>query len=166
MLLLLLDLLLGWILSFQPFDVCTSDALELVLVEVLEGNCKSVGLEEIIVRVEHHFHSKNHVLAYFILSCRSFNVFKMLHNWLVFFLDLIPNESVVLHGSKPEIRDSFFALEVAHISWDFFFFCRDGWFSLYDVTNLLLQVKMGFVKLSDQISKFCLIAFNYIGPLI
>ena len=68
MLLLLLDLLLGWVFSFQPLDVCSSNALQTVLSLVLKNNFKGIRLEEVILSIESHRQGELHVLGLRIFS--------------------------------------------------------------------------------------------------
>jgi len=53
-LLLLLDLLLGWVLALKPLDFSTLDLLDLVFRFVFHAALENLWLEEVVFFGEHH----------------------------------------------------------------------------------------------------------------
>ena len=152
------SLLLSWVFTLHPLNMGTLDLLDLVLSLIFKAAAKSGGLEEVVVLGEYHSECQNHVLGNLVLGGTGLDVEESLHNLLILFLDLVPDESVCLHGSDPEIWHSLFALEIGDVSGNLFLLflllSSFGWNGLDDGSNFLFEFLVGVFEPINELTKF------------
>lgn len=117
-LLLLLDLLFGWVLTLSPCNEGAFSLLDIIVITLVDDfQCEELLIEELVlVEVEVGLESLDRFSGSLCV-----NMLQVLEDLFVLFLDQIPDHLVVLDSLEPEVRNTADSLQVINFDWLIFF---------------------------------------------